>query len=522
MKRRLAVLAGFLVALFVPLLPAHFTLAGSASRSSIVISEVKLGGDSFSQGPDQPKDPQEFVSLFNQSSTDITLDGWVLEYAKPTFDKTYCSAGDWVSHSVSGSAGATTLSGSLQPGQVSLPVGRSMTDNKGGSLRLVNTTDPNHLIIEDVVGWGTDAPCFETSPTSTPGNGKSIKRYLSCDTNYPTDTDNNAADFAINQPPSPGILDSPFITTCAADSGNVQNQPSLTCEGVVVSEILPNPAGADSGHEFIELYNPTGNIISLSGCALQTTANDKVFSLDNHSLQPHEYHAFYDTETGLTLNNAAGGTVWLLSPATELQAINYQANLDDDVAWALINGAWYATYQPSPNAANVLQTSKPCPAGQERNADTGYCRDAVLSSVVDGGLAACKPGQERNPSTNRCRSVTVAGSSLTACRAGQVRNPQTNRCKAATTAASSLKPCPAGQERNPATNRCKKSVTNGKVAGASTGNSGIGGPFLTDPHWLLAGAAAIGATSYGVYEWRQELLNWFAKFKNKLPLVGAK
>jgi hypothetical protein len=514
MKWKLGVLLGFLASI---VLPAFSTQLASADGAviiapAVIISEVKLGGDSFSQGVDQPKDPQEFLTLYNQSAAAVDLTGWTLEYAKPTFDKSFCADGNWLSHSVNSSASQTSLSGTLQPGQVSTPIVRSLTDNAAGSVHLINASDKNNLIIEDLVGWGDTAPCNESAAASTPSNGKSIKRYLDCN-NLPIDTNNNTRDFTTSQPPSPGVLGNPYLTICTDNSANdpTQTQQS-TCEGAVIDEFLPNPAGTDTGNEFIELYNPTSSIISLQGCSLQTTASNKVYNFGNVSLQPGEYHAFYNSETGLTLANAAGGTVWLLSPNTELQAINYQAGLDDNVAWGLIAGAWQATYQPTPNAANILLATKPCPVGEARNIDTGFCRGSA--SLTTSSLAVCKSGQERSTDTNRCRSsASSTASSLTPCKPGQERNLATNRCKAiANTAAANLKPCATGQERNPATNRCRKATTGvaGKISSVKdTATSSI----ANSPHWLLAGFAALGATGYGIYEWRQEVLQFLSKIK---------
>jgi hypothetical protein len=532
MKGRLLVVIGFVSAIILPIFPAHVSADTASPISKVLITEVKLGGDSFSQGINQPKDPQEFITLYNQSNTDINLTGWILEYAKPTYDKNFCSDSNWIAHSISGSASQTALSGILKAGQTSTPVARALTDNTSGSLHLVDFSDKNNPAIQDLVGWGSGAPCSEAAVATTPSNGKSIKRYLDCN-NSPIDTGDNSKDFAANQPPSPGTLNNPYQNTCqqddAASSTPESSQPTSTCDGVIISEILPNPAGADTGNEFIELYNPTSGAISLQGCSLQTTGSSKVSNLTT-SLQPGEYHAFYSSETGLTLHNSAGGTVWLLSPSTELQAITYPVNQDDDVSWALINNSWQLTYQATPNAENVLQPTKPCPEGEIRNSDTGYCNS--IATLTTSNLSACKEGQERNPETNRCRAIVAASaaksaaskssSGLTPCKAGQERNPTTNRCKSiVVTASASLKPCPAGQVRNSTTNRCRKS-TSASAAKLANIKDIATGSITNNPHWWLAGFAAAGATSYGVYEWRQEVWQSLSKIKTKLPGTSSK
>src|SRR5262249_50056444 len=157
-------------------------------------------------------------------------------------------------------------------------------------------------------------------------NDKSIERFLDCAQSFPVDTDNNSADFALNSSSNPSNLSGQYVTSCqpvstpAAGNNDPTGTPNPvtgttpTCEGVLITEILPNPAGTDAGHEYIELYNPTSSSISLDGCSLQTSSSSKKFSFSGTTLQPNEYKAFYDSATGLTLPNSAGGTAYLLSP----------------------------------------------------------------------------------------------------------------------------------------------------------------------------------------------------------------
>jgi Lamin Tail Domain len=298
-----------------------------------------------------------------------------------------------------------------------------------------------------------------------------------------------------------------------------------TCEGIVINEFLPNPSGSDAGHEFIELYNPTKAAIALDGCSLQTSAGSKTYDLSGAVLQPGQYQAFYDSQTGLTLPNSAGGTVWLLSPTDELQSIDYPANMADDVAWARFNDAWQATYAPTPNAANISMPQAPCPAGQYRDSATNRCRDIATSSSTT--LKPCAPDQYRNPATNRCKAK-ISAATLAACAANQYRNPATNRCKLISSTSGSLKPCKPGHERNPATNRCKSTASSnslkpckpgwirnpatnrcrkGAVKGASiAGIKDVSSPTATgSTQWWLAAGAVLAALGYALYEWRQEI-----------------
>jgi hypothetical protein len=531
--------------------------ATPSATGHVIINEVKLGGTNTT--------PEEYVTLFNAGTTAVTLDQWKLEYAK-TGAAVTCPGAGW---SVPSSQ-ITTLSGTLEPDQLSAPITRSLTDSKGGALHLVDAGGT----VQDLVGWGSTAspsPCSEQAAAQIPTTGKSILRYLSCADSFPVDSDNNASDFTAPSAPNPTGLSGQYAASCQSDSNPAPVSPGSsgstdisgdtspsgpTCEGVLVNEILPNPAGTDTGHEFIELHNPTVAAISLDGCALQTSNSTKLYNFSGISLAAGEYHAFYDDQTGLTLPNAAGGTAFLLTPTEEIQSITYPANLGDDVAWAKFSDTWESTYTPTPNAANALQSEASCPTGQERdpttdrckipvtpdtlvpckpgqerNPDTNRCRSILAAGAT---LTPCKPGQERNPATNRCKAISSTGtSSLTPCKAGQVRNPVTNRCKSAASSSSTLKACKAGQVRNPATNRCKaagsgstlKPCTAGQVRNPLTNRcrksttAGIANVAdvksqstagAANWRWLMGIVIVTGALAYAAYEWRQEFANRYA------------
>ncbi len=499
MKFRIAVFAAMLISLMSPIKPV---LADNSTSPAVLITEIKLGDPAVATA----EMPKEYVALYNQSDVPVDLTGWKLQYAKSTFSNQHCNDSDWSQFSVNGSASTTVLSGTLQPGQVSSPIVRQLTDNTSGSLHVIDAAGG----LQDLAGWGSGSPCYSGGPAAIPPNAKSLQRLLDCVSAYPVNTSNNAADFAVNSP-SPNSLGA--LSTGCPDQTPPPPPPTTTCEGVTISEILPNPAGTDSGHEFIELNNPTDQPISLSGCGLQVGGSATVYRFSDVTLGPGQFEGFYDSDTGLTLPNAAGGTVYLLSPSLEeLNSVNYQPNLDDDVSWANFDSGWQATYAPTPNAANQLLADKPCPGGQERSDDTGRCRDMVVASVTSG----CPIGQIKNPDTNRCRLITTTPTStLTSCRAGQERNPDTNRCRnIAATSSTSPKPCPTGQTRNSDTNRCRKVVVAGasNLAKVKDIPSAIAASHIS---WYLAGLAGAGALGYGLWEWRLDLANLIRKFKNR-------
>jgi hypothetical protein len=48
------------------------------------------------------------------------------------------------------------------------------------------------------------------------------------------------------------------------------------------------------------------------------------------------------------------------------------------------------------------------------------------------------------------------------------------------------------------------------------------GSIANSPHWWLAGFAVVGATGYGVYEWRQEVWDFLNRIKTNLPVISKK
>lgn len=501
--------------------------AAAFPQTQLLLSEVKTRYDA-STGTDY----DEFIELHNNGTTDINLDQYVLEYFNVT-NPPDIQQPTQRQISVGLLEPGQHLTLAKQPTQLldSIQSPFSNLSDTGGRLRLVTTEGE----IIDEIAW------TNTQSLAQPINKPPV--LLQCNTSTTSCSANkilsysrlvDAAGAYIDEEPQWGLLtpspESSDLVVLPADEIPVdtpdEEEPvipddlpmeeiGLTCEGVGITEILPNPTGSDIGHEYIELYNPTTDIVSMQGCSLQTSANSKTYTFDQFELLPGAYVALYDTLTGLTLANAAGGTVWLLSPNEEVHEVVYAGNIDDDASWSYVGGVWGITYALTPNAANISLYPRPCVEGQVREDTSGQCRAVVTNSIAS--LATCKVGQERSPDTNRCRSVaTTARVALTPCKDGQERNPETNRCRAVL-GTTTTAPCDEGEERNPETNRCRKITTAGSdtLAAVTDVKSAT---IPVGPAWWIAGIAVLLALGYAVYEWRQDvgivirrLSTWFKK-----------
>lgn len=282
-----------------------------------------------------------------------------------------------------------------------------------------------------------------------------------------------------------------------------------------ISEILPNATGVDTGNEFIEIYNPNNIDVDLSGYifSIGPSYNLSYDFPEGSRIRPNQYFVLFNDEIKFKLINTSG--------SVKLQAMDgyftYETDIydspDEGVSWALIDGVWQYTNQPTPGNSNLVSVIEsydditdsnlqPCAANQYRSPDTNRCR---LMSTASSTLTPCKDGQYRSEETNRCRSIASDANTLAPCADGEERNPETNRCRSITSVlgTSDLAPCKAGQERNPDTNRCRNVVSSIPKADYA--------PKQTDNNsnnyimWLSLAVIGIVAMGYGIWEWRQEI-----------------
>jgi RHS repeat-associated protein len=240
----------------------------SQASDDIVISQVYGGG-----GNSGSTYQNDYVELFNQGTTTISLNGWTVNYAA-------ANGNTWQT---------TTLSGSLAPGHYylvqedqgaggtqQLPLsdasGTTALNATDGKVALLNgpgclngTSDPNGsdcewngTVIVDLVGYGSGTTSYEGSgPTVSPSNISAILRGASgC-----IDLNDNKSDFDAGSP-SPRNSGS-LSTQCVAPSSSTT---------VVISEFRTR--GLNGGNdEFVELYNKTSESINIGGWKLKASNN---------------------------------------------------------------------------------------------------------------------------------------------------------------------------------------------------------------------------------------------------------
>ena len=199
------------------------------------------------------------------------------------------------------------------------------------------------------------------------------------------------------------------------------------CEGVIITELYSNYDNNIS-EQFIELYNPNVEPISLHGCFLEY--KNKNYPLDGE-LKAGEYYIFQNQNLKLTKDPSDSNIVAIINRNRDIKAqLEYPHGQKKGTSYALFDMAstkpfWRQTYHRTPREANIYQEFQTCPNGKTVNPKTGNC---IKEDNVKIEPTTCPAGKYLNPLTNRCKNIEAA-TMPTPCKEGYERNPETNRCR---------------------------------------------------------------------------------------------
>ncbi len=246
---------------------------------------------------------EEWIELYNPSDTAVDLSGYVLD------DIT------------SGGTGAYTIpAGTTVPAYGFIVFYQSTT-----GIALNNAGDTVNFLKPD----GTTVLDSYSYSSSTD------------DVSYGRETD-GAANWITFNTPTPG-----------ESNGGSSNLADL----VVLNEFLPDPLSLYS-EEWIELYNPSGVTVDISGYILDdiTTGGTGAYTIPAGTTIPaYGFIVFYQSTTGIALNNA-GDTVNFIKPdgTTVLDSYTYSSSADDTSYGRQTDGGstWVTFSVPTPGASN--------------------------------------------------------------------------------------------------------------------------------------------------------------------------
>lgn len=298
----------------------------NAIESNIVISELSMGSSTSAT--------EEFIELYNNSDSAISLANWSIYYRSATGSSYLKKAS--MSATASLQPHTFYVMSTTVPNDTTLISGMSQT---GGVIELRD--DKNNII--ERVGYG-NANISTGKPAIAAQSGESIYRQYDVDSKKMINTGDNFSDFYITSSMSPGSI--PIIEVEEISEPTVY--PSI-----YINEIYPNPnpEQSESEDEFIELYNPNETAVDLNGWLIKDVSG-KTHIIKNKSIEPNGYLTLYSSETGISLNNT-GDIVDLYNPNSELkdQTQDY-GDAKEGLSWGLVNGAWAWNNTTTPGTTN--------------------------------------------------------------------------------------------------------------------------------------------------------------------------
>jgi PKD repeat protein len=126
---------------------------------------------------------------------------------------------------------------------------------------------------------------------------------------------------------------------------------------IIISEFMPNPAGADADGEWIEIYNEGSTRVNIRNWRLDDNeGGSRPFDLkEDYWLDPGAYFLFDREETGLALNNTVDA-VRLLNRAGEVVDFVEYRDVSENASMARANdGEWQWSLESTPGEANVIK-----------------------------------------------------------------------------------------------------------------------------------------------------------------------
>ncbi len=108
-----------------------------------------------------------------------------------------------------------------------------------------------------------------------------------------------------------------------------------------ITEILPNPSGTDSGHEAVEIFNTTEDIVELSGWVLSDNAQGLNGYELSGNIDPGQYKAITIPVGKFSLLNSSGEVVYLFSPDRLIKdSAAYSGVAEENKSFQVIEDEW--------------------------------------------------------------------------------------------------------------------------------------------------------------------------------------
>lgn len=167
---------------------------------------------------------------------------------------------------------------------------------------------------------------------------------------------------------------------------------------VRLNEVLPNPSGAETNDEYIEIYNNSITSVDLAGWYIKD-ASGTIYVIDpadftSTIISSHGFFTIYRDVSGIALNNS-GDEVEIYQPNDNLlDSVKYAESAPEDNSYSYKSSNWQWSTTMTPNQANVITSPNENPianAGDDLSGEVNgqISFDGNDSSDPDGDSLSC-------------------------------------------------------------------------------------------------------------------------------------
>ncbi len=343
----------------------------------LIISAVQITGG-------VGKTAQDFIELYNPNPAPINLNGYRL-VKRSSIGTSDSSIKSWTSDSWVPARSFylwVNITYTDIPAVPDVTTSSTLADDNGVALRF-GALDTGEVI--DSLSWGTTSNSFYSSGLGNPGAGESVVRTsLSEPRLYQIQTStprNSSIQFVPeivpdlppeeSPPTDPINIDPPLETVPVEELPTEpvtpepqplpETEPQPLAKTVVISELLPNPTGADGGEEVVELHNFGSTTVNLDGWVLDDITPDQPlstnsFTIFNLSIEPGQYAAVTIPEGKFTMNNSSGDVITLFGQdQLVVNSVVYAQTAPSGKSYSRVGEEWFWV-TPSLGLQNIADT----------------------------------------------------------------------------------------------------------------------------------------------------------------------
>jgi hypothetical protein len=344
------------------LLILYFPISSQAEKTEgVAINEIAWMGSKITEIDSQNWWRYEWLELFNNTDSKISVDGWKIEFYNENLDWSLPLLGEILPNGYFLIVSSDKISASFNQNYSSLS--GKMT-NEGQKIILKDNSNTTIDEINCISGWFTgNNTTKQTMEKINPSVSSNLK------TNWANSQNPNG---------TPGTINSVFgkeaIRTVLPTLTPVKKSyPG----GIIFNEIMPAPKGSDENNEWIELYNQNNFAVNLSGWKIRdTTGATTTYTIPSEiKINANDFLVLQREKTKITLNNKNDGLLLVRPDGIIESLVNYENALAEK-SYNFTGDNWFWGGDLTPGSANATS-----PAAQESTRNFSNKSDTGLASV---------------------------------------------------------------------------------------------------------------------------------------------